>query len=188
MGDQTVNGIVERMEAEGVQTKVFKLVSTEKLAVDAITTYIDSYVSYPEDKKPMPLIVALTNDKQLAKVLEILEHITNRQRRHTNLCYGLIWDEADRTYPMARDKTMRVGGKDLCIRNFTLDNTIALGGCGWITATEGSLLDSEDYPECANAYAVTSEINEEDEIYYRAFHHTQAIIKIHSLTRKKLIK
>jgi hypothetical protein len=184
LGDQTVEGIISRMKDEGVPVKLFHLVSTEKLSVDAITTYIDTYVGYPEDNKAMPLIVALTNDKQLAKVLEVLEHITNRQQRHKNLCYGLIWDEADRTYPGSRDKTIRVGGKELCIRNFTLDNTVALGGCGWITATEGSLLDSEEYPECANAYSVTSEINEEDEVHYRAFHHSEAIIKTQKFSKK----
>ena len=185
LGDQTVNGIVDRMEAEGVQTKVFKLVSTEKLSVDAITNYIDTYVGFPEDNKPMPLIVALTNDKQLAKVLEVLAHIVSRQHhRFPNLCYGLIWDEADRTYPGARDKVMRVAGKELCIRNFTLDNIAALGGCGWITATEGSLLDSEEYPECANAYSVTSEINEVDEKHYRAFHHSEAIVKTQKFSKK----
>jgi hypothetical protein len=162
LGDQTVEGILAQVEAEGVPVKLFKLVSTDKIAVDAITNYVDSYINYPEDKKAMPLIVALTNDKQLAKVLEILQHITNRQQRHPNLCYGLIWDEADRTYTFARDKVMRVGGRELCIRNFTLDHTVALGGCGWITATEGALLDNEEYPECANAYAVIPDINEED--------------------------
>jgi len=185
LGDQTVEGIKDRMEKEGILVTLFRLVSTEKLAVDTITNYIDTYVGFPEDNKPMPLIVALTNDKQLAKVLEVLAHIVSRQHhRFPNLCYGLIWDEADRTYPGARDKVMRVGGKELCIRNFTLDNTLALGGCGWITATEGSLLDSEEYPECANAYSVTSEINEVDEKHYRAFHHPEAIIKIQKFSKR----
>jgi len=184
LGDQTVEGIKDRMEKEGIQVTLFKLVSTEKLSVEVITNYIDTYAGFPEDNKPMPLIVALTNDKQLTKVLEVLGHIVNRQHRFPNLCYGLIWDEADKTYTFARDKVMRVAGKDACIRNFTLDNTVALGGCGWITATEGSLLDSEEYPECANAYSVTSEINEVDEKHYRAFHHAEAIIKTQKFSKK----
>jgi hypothetical protein len=185
LGDQTVEGIKSQMEKEGISVKLFKLVSTDKLSVDEITNYIDTYVGFPEDNKPMPLIVALTNDKQTAKVLEVLSHIMLRQNhRFPNLCYGLLWDEADKTYTFARDRVMCVRGKDMCIRNFTLDNTVALGGCGWITATEGSLLDSEEYPECANAYSVTSEINEEDEKHYRAFHHEEAIIKTQKFSKK----
>lgn len=181
LGDQTVQGIVKQMGLEGVPVELFQLVSTCAIPVLSILTYIDSWVGYPEENRPMPLIVALSNDKQLAKVLEILNHISKRHTRHPTLAYGMIWDEADKTYPAMRNKEMTVDGKDLCIRNFMLDVN-ALGGCGWITATEGNLLD--EFPECANAYAMLTELNAEDEIHYRAFHHPEAIVKTVKMGKK----
>jgi hypothetical protein len=134
-----------------------------------------------EDKKfdiifTNPPFGTKSNYKQLEKILHILNHILQRHNnRYNNLYCGIIWDEADKTYSLLRDKEIRIKGISRCIRNFTLDDTTILHGNGFITATEGGLIDG-DYPECVSAHAVISEINPEDENYYRAFHHPDSII------------
>ena len=183
LGDQTIESLVARMKKEGVNVKLFPLVSTSKTSIDEILTYIDAYAGNPEEY-PMPLITALTNPKQLEKVLRILKKVLNRNRqRHPNLHYAMIWDEADKTYPLVRDKNVQIEGMPTCIRQFTLDDTTALHGDGFVTATEGELLEG-DYPECSGAYAFIPEMNEEDEQYYRAFHHPEAVIKCVKIIRK----
>ena len=155
LGDQTTEGLVSRMNNEGVEVRLFPLISTSKTSLEGILDYIDSYAAFPNEK-PMPLITALSNYKQLEKILHILNHILQRHNnRYNNLYYGIIWDEADKTYSLLRDKEIRIKGIPRCIRNFTLDDTTILHGNGFITATEGGLIDG-DYPECVSAHAVIS--------------------------------
>ena len=179
LGDQFCESLQARFNTEQVPIKLFSLSSTAKTKMDIehILTYIDSYVAFPNEK-PTPVITALTNQKQLEKVIEILEHITVRKRqRFDTLYYGMIWDEADKTYTAVRDKEVRIkGGYTRCIRDFTLTNTTGLHRNGFVTATDGDLID--DYPECANAYAYPVEINEEDAKHYRAIHHAEAVLRI----------
>jgi len=184
LGDQTTEGLVSRMNNEGVEVRLFPLISTSKTSLEGILDYIDSYAAFPNEK-PMPLITALSNYKQLEKILHILNHILQRHNnRYNNLYYGIIWDEADKTYSLLRDKEIRIKGIPRCIRNFTLDDTTILHGNGFITATEGGLIDG-DYPECVSSHAVISEINPEDENYYRAFHHPDSIINRIKFKNKK---
>ena len=183
LGDQTTESLVARMKKEGVTVKLFPLVSTSKTTIEEILTYIDAYAGNPEEYS-MPLITALTNPKQLEKVLRILKKVLNRNRqRYPNLHYGMIWDEADKTYPMVRDKIVQIEGMPMCIRQFTLDDTTALHEDGFVTATEGALLEG-DYPECSSAYAFIPEMNEQDEPYYRAFHHPESVIKLVKINHK----
>ena len=185
LGDQTTESLVARMKKEGVTVKLFPLVSTSKTSIDEILTYIDAYAGNPgEEGYPMPLITALTNPKQLEKVLRILKKVLTRNRqRYPNLHYAMIWDEADKTYPLVRDKIVQIEGIPTCIRQFTLDDTTALHGNGIVTATEGALLEG-DYPECSSAHAFIPEMNEQDEQHYRAFHHPEAVIKCVQIIRK----
>lgn len=184
LGEQTIEGLVARLKKEGVNVKLFTLVSTSKNTVEEILTYIDAYASNSgEEEYPMPLITALTNFKQSEKILRILRKVLVRnEKRYPNLYYGMIWDEADKTYPLVRDKVAQIEGNPMCIRQFTLDNTNALHGNGFVTATQGELLD--DYPECASAFAVIPEINEEDEKFYRAIHSSDSVIKNFPINRK----
>ena len=182
LGDQTTESLIARMTKEGVAVKLFPLVSTSKTTVDEIKNYIDSFAAFPKGK-PMPLITALTNPKQLEKVVDILQHVLQRHQECPNLHYATIWDEADRTYSLARDKQVHIKESTLCIRNFTLDNTTALHGNGFVTATDGDLIEG-DYPECSSAHAFIPEINKEDETHYRAFHHSEAVIKLIDINRK----
>ena len=175
LGDQSIESLIKRMSANGVQTELHYLCSNSKTnsTVGIICNAIDSYAAFPGEK-PMPLIVALTNDKQLHKVIEVLNHIQQRHiARYPNLKYAIIWDEADKTYAWSRDRS---GFNGMCVRHFTLDDMRGIYKNTFVTATEGSLI--EDYPECANAYNFKIEKNEQDEQYYRAFHSSDAVIKI----------
>jgi hypothetical protein len=172
LGDQTAEGFAEMLGHTNV--KLFTLSSSsDKTGIDEIITYIDAYSSCPNYR--MPLIMALANPIQCKKVLKIISHVrTAHMSGRSQLMYGMAWDEADKIYPMLRDKCYQVDAQQKCIRNFTSDDDTALYRLGFITATEGSLLD-EEYPECANAYLYPAEISDEDEPYYRAFHHPEAI-------------
>jgi hypothetical protein len=181
LGDQSMNGLTSRMSAENVPTTLFGLSSTSKTSssVAQICSYIDSYIHYP-DENPMPIIAALTNEAQIKKVLEIIQHVCRRCKTSPNLRYGMIWDEADQTYPRVRDKSFHIKTETLCVRKFTLDDTRCLHRNGFVTATEGTLIEA--YPECASAHSDKTEQDEQDKQYYRAIHHPDAIVEILSST------
>ena len=167
LGDQSAESFAATIGKENIE--LFTLSSSNKVSVQQILTHIDAY-SMCHDYK-MPLIMALSNDAQCKKVLQILSHVRSRHEKgRTNLMYGLAWDEADKIYPQLREKKLDNG---TCIRDFTTDDS-SLYRLGFVTATEGVLLD-EEYPECANAYMYPAEISEDDEPFYRAFHHEESI-------------
>ena len=182
LGDQTITSFVEKLGSTNV--KLFTLSSSNnKTRIDDVINYIDAFAKYPD--KQMPLIMALANPIQCKKVLKIISHVCMRHKSgDPQLVYAMAWDEADKIYPMLRDNCYDVDGQQKCLRNFTSDDDTALYRLGFITATEGSLLD-EEYPECANAFLYPAEISPEDEPYYRAFHHPEAIKKYISCGKSK---
>lgn len=176
--DQSVDGLKRTFEEQPV--KIITLSSSCKITYDEIKTYIDAYANdIVEDGKepeyPMPLITLLCNNKQCEKMLKLIYHINKKVTTNNSpLRYGLIWDEADKTYSQLRDKTFIIDGNSISCRTFMVEKTIALYRLGFVTATDGNLLD-EDYPECANAYLYPVDISPEDEEHYRALHHPEAI-------------
>lgn len=169
LGDQSAESFADTIGRDNVE--LFPLSSSNKTTLSSILTYIDAYSTCSGYK--MPLIMALANDIQCKKVLKILSHIRYAHLNgRSHLVYGMAWDEADKIYPMLREKKLESG---TCIRDFTTDDS-ALYRLGFVTATEGSLLD-EEYPECANAFMYPAEISEEDTPFYRAFHHQDAVRK-----------
>jgi hypothetical protein len=170
LADQSSEGIEHNIGPLNV--KVLKLSGTSKDTLDYIKMYIDAYEHNPEYK--MPVIVLLANNKQIEKMLKLFIHIeTKIKMRNSKLKYGLIFDEADKTYPPFREKNFIIEGKDVCIKDFI--NKDGLYRLGFTTATDGDLLD-EIYPECANAYKYPVVIDPNDEIHYRALHHPEAVI------------
>jgi hypothetical protein len=169
LGDQSAESFADTIGRDNVE--LFPLSSSNKTTLLSILTYIDAYSTCPGYK--MPLIMALANDIQCKKVLKILSHIRDAHMNgRSHLVYGMAWDEADKIYPMLREKKLESG---TCMRDFTMDGS-SLHRLGFVTATEGSLLD-EEYPECANAFMYPAEISEEDKPFYRAFHHEDAVRK-----------
>ena len=178
LSDQSADGVLKTFGEQRV--KLFSLSSNNKTSFDEIKTYIDAYANDKvEDGKepeyPMPLIILLSNNKQCEKKLKLQHHIYKKVSNHNSpLRYGEIWDEADQTYAQLRDKYFQIDGLSLSSRTFTVENTLALYRLGFVTATDGNLLD-EDYPECANAYLYPVDISPEDQYYYRALHHPESI-------------
>ena len=153
------------------KVKIFELSSNNKTSLSEIITYIDAYAYMPDYE--MPLIVYLANDTQILKLIKILYHIINH--RNPNLAAGVIWDEADKTYPRFRMKQYAVGGgNSMCYLDFVNNRDRQIYRTGYVTATEGELLD-EDYEECANAYHYPVVIDPQDEQDYIAFHHPDSI-------------
>jgi hypothetical protein len=173
LADQSGDGIIKTIGHLNID--LIMLSSTSKHTFDDIKKTIDAYEFNPDEYK-MPVIVLLANNKQLEKMIALINHIHNKIiNRQSILRYGIIWDEADKIYPQLRDKTFNISGKQMSIKNFIVNDNIGLYRVGFTTASDGQLLE-EDYPECSNAYLYPVVISPEDEENYRALHHPEAII------------
>ena len=187
LADQSVDGLLRTFE--GQKVKIFPLSSSSKTSFDEIKTYIDAYASdVIEDGKepeyPMPIIALLSNTRQCEKMLKLIHHINKKVSANNSLLrYGMLWDEADKTYSQLRDKSFTIDGMNFTCRTFIVEKTQALYRLGFVTATDGNLLD-EDYPECANAYLYPVDISPEDEEHYRALHHPESITHRVAFTSK----
>jgi hypothetical protein len=171
LADQSVDGLGKVFGDQPV--KMFSLSSNSKTGFEEIRDYIDGYAAFTE--KPMPVIALLANPKQNDKMLKLLHHINKRAKEGKYpLRYGIIWDEADKTYCSLRDKVLTIEGIPVSHITYINEQTRGLYRLGFVTATDGRLLD-EDYPECANAYLYPVEIAAEDQEYYRALHHPESI-------------
>ena len=177
LADQSADGVIRTFGHENV--KLFVLSSNTKTTTDEIKTYIDAYAH--DDDYVMPVIVCLPNTKQNEKMITLLAHIRRKKlRNNSKLRYGIMVDEADKTYPMIREKSFLVGGERLSLFDFITDENNGLHRVGFVTATDGDLL--EDYPECRNAYMYPIEIDDGTKEYYRAFHTADSIVHIENLT------
>jgi hypothetical protein len=170
LADQSVDGLAKVFGDQPV--KIYSLSSNNKTDPQDIVSYIDAYANYPD--YPMPIIALLGNVKQNEKMLKLLHHINKRViDDNSQLRYGIIWDEADKTYCSLRDKVIRINGNDVSHITYINEQTRGLYRLGFVTATDGKLLD-EDYPECANAYLYPVDISPEDQGHYRALHHPES--------------
>jgi hypothetical protein len=161
LADHSADGLFDVIGPVG---RKFLLSSSTSDNIDTIKAHIDAYAAYGD--RPMPVIVFLNNTKQIAKVQSLMQHIRDRMmtERGRGLRYGIVFDEADKVYPPCRARFAK----------FLVDDERALYRLGFVTATEGDLLDA-DYPECANAYMYPVPIGDPG---YRAFHTEDAVIEI----------
>ena len=179
LSDQSIDGIKNVFSNQKV--KIFSLSSTSKTSYDEIKTYIDAYShgiieNNGELEYPMPIIFGLGNSKQAEKILKLINHIDKKaSTNNSSLRYGIIWDEADRTYKQLRDKPFIIDGENMSYKKFMAEKTEALYRLGFVSATEGDLLLDEEYPECANAYLYPVIISQEDQENYRALHHPESV-------------
>jgi hypothetical protein len=179
LSDQSIDGIKNVFSNQKV--KIFSLSSTSKTSYDEIKTYIDAYShgiieNNGELEYPMPIICGLGNSKQAEKILKLINHIDKKaSTNNSSLRYGIIWDEADRTYKQLRDKPFIIDGENMSYKKFMAEKTEALYRLGFVSATEGDLLLDEEYPECANAYLYPVIISQEDQENYRALHHPESV-------------
>lgn len=166
-------------ESGNHKVRVFELSSNSKISYNDIETYIDAYAS-PYSEKNMPVITVLANNKQIEKFIRLLHYICSH--KSPSLTAGVIWDEADRTYPLFRDKKFIINNKELSYLSFIQDEeNKAIYRTGFVTATDGDLLE-ETYPECANAHHYKQPQSDPN---YRAIHHSDSIIKYITLTAKE---
>jgi len=171
LADQSAEGIKYNIGDENF--KLIQLSSNSKTTFDDIKTTIDAYEFNDEYK--MPVIVLLANNKQIEKMIKLIQHIHNKIiNRNSLLRYGIIWDEADKVYPQFRDKEFTIGAERVSIKKYIINNNAGLYRLGFTSATDGELLD-EEYPECANAYLHPIRLDPEDERHYRALHLPEAI-------------
>jgi len=181
------------LQSKEKKIKIFELSSAKntKKIVDDIKHAIGMWLM-DKINNGMPIICLLNNNKQLKKMLEVIKYISDlvvNYGDHNKIRYGVIWDEADKTYTCARNvKITLENGEDVSCKMFMVDNTEALYRMGFASATDGGLLsmegDKENYPECAGAINYYDKIDE-DNPHYRAIHLPGAIIKNVEYTAKE---
>jgi hypothetical protein len=122
-----------------------------------LASYILKYILGDKDYL-YPVIVSLTNDVQLTKILSILEIL---QKPIINGGYHLFIDEADVTYSNMREKLLKyiIMGEVINPKNY---------GTYWITATGLNLIKgTNSYDECKKAHQLDIILSPEiDEIYF----------------------
>jgi len=174
LASQTEEGLLKALEMTGI-AKVFQLSSNTKETVESVRTYIDAYAGDKDGDYKMPLVVALNNVDQIKKILTLMNHIRVKvETRGSALRYGVVFDEADKVYPPMRDREFTVEKQVLSLQKLLVDSDTAVYRLGFVTATDGDLLDSEDYPECANAYMYPVPPGDPN---YRAIHLDDAVVK-----------
>jgi hypothetical protein len=167
LAEQSTNGLYSCFPQE-YNVRIFELSSNNKMLFDSIITYIDAYAYNPS--YPMPLIVLLDNNTQIEKLIKILVHIKNHACR--SLKAGGGWDEADITYPKNREKNFTVKGETTNFVKLLNDPSEFIIRNGFVTATEGGLMD-EEYEECYNAHCYEVEIDPAEQVNYMSFHHPE---------------
>lgn len=158
LADQSSDGV---RAVVGDVGDIFLLSSNSGDSIENIKYKIDSYAAFGGK---MPVIVALNNVKQVEKITKLMDHIKNRIADGcSTLRYGIVFDEADKIYPPVRER----------FSDYLVKDESALHRLGFVTATEGDLMDAE-YPECANAFMHPVPPGNPD---YRAIHTEDAIIR-----------
>lgn len=152
-------------------SKIYQLSSNNRVNVAEIIMHIDAWSNDIYGDYQTPIIMGLTNDAQLKKIIEILRSIMHRVlERGARITCGFMFDECDKVYtPKVREALIPYIGCDRILHRL-----------GFISATDGDMLD--DYPECANAHF---ESHSEDSPDYRAFHHADSVVHIVSRAPKK---
>jgi len=187
MADQTVERIEKTFAEQGKNIELFKLTSNGKKVKNIIKDIKSAILSWYQDKNSfgMPIIVLIHNEKQETKMLTLMKYIrdlvvNNPDNPDKNkIRYGVIWDEADQTYPRSRNAPICIDKEIVSCKTYMVDKTEALYRIGFASATDGTLLsmngDKENYPECAGAIIYNDEENENSQ-YYRAIHLEGSII------------
>jgi len=186
LADQTTNGLFSCFPLkddhesildplEKYKVRIFQLSSNNKTSLEEIITYIDAYAYNPSYL--MPLIVVLANNKQIEKLIRILMHIVAHPC--AKLRSGGAWDEADVTYPQFREKNFIVNTRTVNFRQLLDDQSERIIRNGFVTATEGPLMD-EEYDECVNSHHYTVPLDPIDRENYLSFHHIECVK--HSIT------
>ena len=176
--DQSAENLGAKCNNGKVRVKMFVLSSASKTSFDELKNYIDAYASDNYGEYPMPLICVLANTIQNKKVMQLLMHINRKCReQNSRLRHGIVFDEADDTYPKLRDLRVSVNGESVSYKKFIVEEEVSLHKLVFCSATDGDLLEDSDYPECQNAFVYPVKPDTDSQEYYRALHHPDAIKK-----------
>jgi hypothetical protein len=171
LADQSANGF----QIAFPDHRVFTLSSNSLTNVKDVISHIDAYnACRARGDYKMPIILALQNDAQISRIITMMRHIqsvANHPKYPSNLRYGILVDEADKTYPPIREKLLPF-----------IRDSVALHRIGFVTATDGGLLELEDFEECCNAQLYQADSDSPD---YRAMHTDEAEIHCVELASKK---
>ena len=191
--DQSADGIAKHLDHN-----VFVLSSNARVDISTIKKNILSYAADPLGEYKMPVIAALANRQQNARVLELIDYIhqlaeaDEESRGMSSLRYGIIFDEADTTYPVLREqievmddiKRKTKASRQASYRSLFTGKRF-LHRLGFVTATEGCLMGDE-FPECAQAQLYHAEKDEFAIEHYRAIHTRDAVV--HEVEQPKGMK
>lgn len=164
LADQAVKGFEQSL---GDTIKTFLLSSNTTVKLDEICYYIDAYASDVVQEYAVPVIFALVNDAQVMRITQICDRILSKVHHLTHpspLRYNFIIDECDKTYPPVRP---------LLLKYFK--DAVALHGLCFISATDGTLLATDDYEECCKALMYHDETESPN---YRAMHTSEVVLHL----------
>ena len=195
LSDQSCIGIAKIFAEHNIKNRLFLLSSSgtsgTKITMDSIKDNINGYaadktVEGEEPEYGMPIICSLDNPTQRKKILSLIKYIhTKVVSKNSQLRYGMIWDEADKTYASARDVEYPIEGEVASFKKYIVEKDEALYRLGFASATEGNLIIDDNYPECANAYIYPVIITPEIQANYRGLHHPESISHRVAFDKKK---
>jgi hypothetical protein len=170
LADQSSDGFLKNID----NSEVITLSSNSSVNIDQILDKIHAYGADVHGiyNKKMPVIVALQNPAQMKKIVRIMAEIkrlANFPQFPSPLRYGVIVDEADKTYPAIRETLLPF-----------IRDPVALHQIGFVSATDGDLFD--DYEECYNAKMYQADSDSAD---YRAIHTRDSVIHRINLNSRK---
>jgi hypothetical protein len=175
--DQTIDGFHKLLCSEfGIDSDKYQglmcLKSDEKISVQSIEHYIDSYhmdhLKQRSLKKPPPIIMALNNKVQLKKIIDIHRNkivAALMEDPQSPLRSVFDIDEFDKVY-----RSLRPMFKPVLI-----DNPVGVYRVLGVTGSHDDIC--EDCPEWASSNLVRVEVNADKQKNYRGIHHPEA--KIH---------
>jgi hypothetical protein len=188
---QSCIGIEKVFAEHNIKIKIFRLACDNKITMESIKDNINGYAAdrTEEGEEPeygMPIICSLDNPTQRKKTLSLIKYIHKKvETKKSLLRYGMIWDEADKTYASARDVEYTIEGEAVSFKKYIVDKNDALYRLGFASATEGDLIIDDNYPECANAYIYPVIITPDIQANYRSLHHPEAVSHFMPYSKKK---
>jgi hypothetical protein len=143
-----------------------------------LTNHIELYAL---NKRKMPIIISLPNNKQIKKIAtSVLDEVIRLNRETSNIRYSIFIDEADNVYPNIR-KVLKS-----YILNNDEENDIfpveELEGIYFITASHDDFI--YQFPEVREAEQLDIELDDGVNEYYRDIDHSDAQIPIKNIRQK----
>jgi hypothetical protein len=188
---QSCIGIEKVFAKHNIKIKIIMLSSDKKITLESIKDNINGYAADKTDEgeEPeygMPIICSLDNPAQRKKTLSLIKYIHMKvTTKKSMLRYGMIWDEADKTYGSARNVEYSIDEELVSFKKYIVDKNDALYRLGFASATEGGLIIEDDFPECANAYIYPVIITPDIKANYRSLNHPESISHIVPYLKKK---